>query len=503
MDDGLPRPAPARPRRRRAARARELGAEHADFRFERMRERQPGAARRPARRPRRRRTDRGSPSGGGGRHLGLRRRARPADRAAAAAARRAGGRGGRGLPAAQRTERVELADEPVHADAHLGLVATRPTRSTCPTRSRPRCSPTGRAPARGRRRRPRRRLAAARSRRTSSTPTRPGTATTQQRVRLHPRADRGGASTTTGHRDDAHHRAAGRPRLGVPHRRRAGTGTASWPSCRSCWPRSCAAPSVEAGRVRPGRRPVQPVADHPRVRSATPPSWTGRSATRRPTPARRSPPLDQLGTLRYGCDLMNVTGDRTAEHGWPRSATTTRAWPTQSWDIVRDGVLVGYQLDRRMAGTLGPAAAPTAAPSPTPPCTCRCSGWPTSPCSRPPSGPSTEELIAGVERGIYVVGDKSWSIDMQRYNFQFTGQRFYRIENGRLAGQLRDVAYQATTTDFWGSMAAVGGPQTYVPRRRLQLRQGPAGPGRRGQPRRPGRAVPGRQHPQHAQEAGR
>src|SRR3712207_7099097 len=73
-----------------------------------------------------------------------------------------------------------------------------------------------------------------------------------------------------------------------------------------------------------------------------------------------------------------------------------------------------------------------------------------------------EALIGGVERGIYVVGDKSWSIDMQRYNFQFTGQRFYRIESGRLAGQLRDVAYQATTTDFWGSMSVVGGPQTYV-----------------------------------------
>jgi TldD protein len=47
-------------------------------------------------------------------------------------------------------------------------------------------------------------------------------------------------------------------------------------------------------------------------------------------------------------------------------------------------------------------------------------------------------------------------------NFQFTGQRFYRIHNGKLAGQLKDVAYQATTTDFWGSMEAVGGPQTYV-----------------------------------------
>jgi TldD protein len=77
-------------------------------------------------------------------------------------------------------------------------------------------------------------------------------------------------------------------------------------------------------------------------------------------------------------------------------------------------------------------------------------------------GPSTEELISRVDRGIYVVGDKSWSIDMQRYNFQFTGQRFFRIENGKLAGQLRDVAYQATTTDFWGSLEAVGGPQTYV-----------------------------------------
>ena len=86
--------------------------------------------------------------------------------------------------------------------------------------------------------------------------------------------------------------------------------------------------------------------------------------------------------------------------------------------------------------------------------------------SLPPSpaadgGPSTEDLIGRVEDGIYVVGNRSWSIDMQRYNFQFTGQRFYRIRNGRLDGQVRDVAYQATTTDFWNSMEAVGGPATW------------------------------------------
>jgi TldD protein len=77
-------------------------------------------------------------------------------------------------------------------------------------------------------------------------------------------------------------------------------------------------------------------------------------------------------------------------------------------------------------------------------------------------GPSADDLIAAVEDGVYILGDKSWSIDMQRYNFQFTGQRFYRIRNGRLDGQLKDVAYQATTTDFWNSMEAVGGPQTWV-----------------------------------------
>ena len=92
-----------------------------------------------------------------------------------------------------------------------------------------------------------------------------------------------------------------------------------------------------------------------------------------------------------------------------------------------------------------------------------------------PDGPTTEELIGGVERGVYVVGDKSWSIDMQRYNFQFTGQRFYKIEGGKLAGQGTASAtttdfYQASAPDFWGSNAA-------------------AGPGRRRQPRLPGGAV--------------
>ena len=86
---------------------------------------------------------------------------------------------------------------------------------------------------------------------------------------------------------------------------------------------------------------------------------------------------------------------------------------------------------------------------------------------------------------------------MQRYNFQFTGQRFFRIENGRLAGQLKDVAYQATTTDFWRSMEAVGGPQTYVLGGALNCGKGQPGQVGPGLARLPVRAVPRRQHPQH------
>jgi TldD protein len=175
--------------------------------------------------------------------------------------------------------------------------------------------------------------------------------------------------------------------------------------------------------------------------------------------------LDQLGTLQYGSGLMQVTGDRTVEHGLATIGYDDEGVQTQQWDIVRDGVLVGYQLDRRMArqnaGVLGTARSNGCAfaDSPAHVPVQRMANVSLQPAV---DGPSTDELISGVDRGIYVVGDKSWSIDMQRYNFQFTGQRFYEIRDGRLVGQLKDVAYQATTTDFWGSMEAVGGPQTYI-----------------------------------------
>ena len=171
--------------------------------------------------------------------------------------------------------------------------------------------------------------------------------------------------------------------------------------------------------------------------------------------------FDKLGSLQYGSPVMNVTGDRTAEHGLATIGYDDEGVAGQSWDLISGGVLVGYQLDRRMAQLkgLGRSNGCAFADSPGHMPLQRMANVSLSPAT---DGPSARELIGGVENGIYILGDKSWSIDMQRYNFQFTGQRFFRIRNGRIDGQLKDVAYQATTTDFWNSMEAVGGPQTYL-----------------------------------------
>jgi TldD protein len=174
--------------------------------------------------------------------------------------------------------------------------------------------------------------------------------------------------------------------------------------------------------------------------------------------------IDKLDTLQYGSPVMHVTGDRTVEHGLATVGYDDEGVATQSWDIVKDGVLVGYQLDRPMAHLHpelndGRSNGCAYADSPGHIPIQRMANVSLQPGA---DDTSTEDLIGRVERGLYVVGDKSWSIDMQRFNFQFTGQRFYSIRDGELAGQVRDAAYQATTTDFWGSMEAVGGRDTWV-----------------------------------------
>ncbi|MEV0524367.1 TldD/PmbA family protein [Streptomyces sp. NPDC050439] len=287
-----------------------------------------------------------------------------------------------------------------------------------------------------------------------------GTVTTQQRVRLHPQLTAVAVDGTSGEFDSMRTIA---PPVGRGWEYLTGTGW-DWDAELARIPEHLAekmrAPSVEAGSY---DLVVDPsnlwLTIHESIGHAT---ELDRALGYEAAYAGTSfATFDQLGKLAYGSSIMNVTGDRTAEHGLATIGYDDEGVAGQSWDLVKDGTLVGYQLDRRIAKLTGfersNGCAYADSPGHVP--VQRMANVSLQP---DPAGLGTEDLIAGVDRGIYVVGDRSWSIDMQRYNFQFTGQRFYRIENGRITGQLRDVAYQATTTDFWGSMAAVGGPQTYV-----------------------------------------
>ena len=98
-----------------------------------------------------------------------------------------------------------------------------------------------------------------------------------------------------------------------------------------------------------------------------------------------------------------------------------------------------------------------------------CEHWSSMPFPRMPNvsllpatkNISEEEVMANTRHGIFIEGDGSYSIDQQRYNFQFGGQTFWEIRNGRKTRMLRDVAYVARTPEFWNSMVMVGGRETY------------------------------------------
>ena len=169
---------------------------------------------------------------------------------------------------------------------------------------------------------------------------------------------------------------------------------------------------------------------------------------------------DGVGTLRVGSGALNVMADRTTEHGLATVGIDDEGVAAQSWPLVRDGVLAGFQTDRRTAAMIGERRSTGCAFAESalyPPLT----RMPNVSLRPATGGPDLPGLIAGVEDGIYLAGADSWSIDTRRDRFQFTAQRCHRIRSGRLDGQLSGVAYQGRTTEFWVALDALGGRPTY------------------------------------------
>ncbi len=163
---------------------------------------------------------------------------------------------------------------------------------------------------------------------------------------------------------------------------------------------------------------------------------------------------DKLGKLKYGSELVNIFADRTAEGGLSTCGFDDEGVQTSQFPIIKDGVFVNYQTTREQAGYVNQTQSHACLYA---------DSWSHVPLQRMPNISlqpgkkklSLNELIGGTDDAILVIGDGSWSIDQQRYNFQFTGQEFWEVKNGRIGNMLRDVAYQGNTVDFWNSCDAL------------------------------------------------
>jgi TldD protein len=182
-----------------------------------------------------------------------------------------------------------------------------------------------------------------------------------------------------------------------------------------------------------------------------------------------APPEKQLGALKYGQPLMNIQGDRSQAGGLSTIGYDDDGVKPETFLIVKNGVFSDYQTTREQAPWLRWWYEKQGRPVRSHGCS-YAQGWNNVQFQRMPNvsllpgekDTKWEDLIAATDRGIAIVGDGSFSIDQQRYNAQFGGQLFYEIKGGKLAGMLKDVAYQIRTPDFWNSMDMIGGKSSYA-----------------------------------------
>lgn len=168
----------------------------------------------------------------------------------------------------------------------------------------------------------------------------------------------------------------------------------------------------------------------------------------------------KAGNFAFGSKQVNIVADKTQVGSLGAVGYDDEGVKCKKWDLIKDGILVNYQAIRDQAHIIGLKESQGC---------CYSQSWQDVQFQRMPnvslqpgkSALSVDDMIKGVEKGIYIIGDGSFSIDQQRYNFQFGGQLFYEIKDGKIAGMLNDVAYQANTREFWNSCAQVCDEKDY------------------------------------------
>ncbi len=169
--------------------------------------------------------------------------------------------------------------------------------------------------------------------------------------------------------------------------------------------------------------------------------------------------LSELGSLRYGSELMTITADATLPRAMGSFGYDDEGTPAQAVDIVRDGTWVGVLSGRDSAHEAGLPPGGMV----------RGDGFNRLPMVRMTNvglvagDSSLEEMIADTRHGIFMDTNRSWSIDDRRLNFQFGCEVGWEITDGRLGRMLRNPTYTGITPRFWGSLDRLGGPDEWTP----------------------------------------
>jgi predicted Zn-dependent protease len=166
--------------------------------------------------------------------------------------------------------------------------------------------------------------------------------------------------------------------------------------------------------------------------------------------------LEDFGRLKYGSEILNVTFDPGVEHEFASYAFDDCGQPAEREFLIENGILkrgLGSLESQARSGVPGVANQ-------------RASSWNRAPIDRmaninvEPGKTSFEDMISGIEHGVYMESNKSWSIDDYRNKFQFGCEYSRLIENGKLGRVLRNPNYRGVTADFWNKLVAVGDAST-------------------------------------------
>ncbi|HZY80238.1 MAG TPA: TldD/PmbA family protein [Cyclobacteriaceae bacterium] len=165
-------------------------------------------------------------------------------------------------------------------------------------------------------------------------------------------------------------------------------------------------------------------------------------------------------SFKYGSPQVNFFADKTQAGSCGAVGYDDEGVKGKRWDLVKDGILVNFQAIRDQVGMLGEKESHGCSYA---------QSWNDVQFQRMANVSlaagkaqlTPDQMISGVDKGIYIVKDSSYSIDQQRYNFQFSGVLFFEIKGGKIVGMLKDVAYQANTQEFWNSCVQVCDERDY------------------------------------------